>query len=155
MVPTFDLVAGIVAAVNVPVIASGGLMDGRDIAKVLKRGAVAAQLGTAFLACPECGAPAAHKKALLAAREDTTLITRAFSGRHARGLRNAFIDAVKPETILPFRQQHDLTRPMRGAAAKQDQPDYLSLWAGRGVMRIRSMPAADLIRTLVAEIASA
>jgi nitronate monooxygenase len=155
MVPTLELVDAIVRNVKIPVIASGGLMDGRDIAKALKRGAVAAQLGTAFLTCPECGAPKAHKQALLNARADTTVITRAFSGRHARGLRNAFIDAVKPETILPFIQQNDLTRPMRGAAAKLEKPDYLSLWAGRGVTRIRQMPAAELIKTLVAEIAAA
>ncbi len=152
MVPTLELVDAIVRNVTIPVIASGGLMDGRDIAAALKRGAVAAQLGTAFLACPECGASKTHKDALLSARTDTTVITRAFSGRQARGLRNAYIDAVKSDMILPFPQQNDLTRPMRGAAAKQDKADYLSLWAGRGVTRIRQMPAADLVKTLVAEI---
>ena len=155
MVPTLDLVEAIARTVNIPVVASGGLMEGREIAAALKRGAIAVQLGTAFLACPECGAPAAHKRALLEAGQDTTVITRAFSGRQARGLRNAFIDAVKPDMILPFPQQNDLTRPMRGAAAKKDQPDYLSLWAGRGVARIRQMPAAELVRSLVAEIVSA
>jgi nitronate monooxygenase len=152
MVPTRSLLLGLLDAVSVPVIASGGLMDGRDIAVMLDLGSAAAQLGTAFLPCPECGTPAAHKAALMAARADTTVITRAFSGRAARGLRNGFIDAVEEDWILPFRQQNDLTRPMRNAASKQGAADYLSLWAGRGVTRVRQMPAADLVRTLVAEI---
>lgn len=155
MVPVRDLVHGIVAAVKIPVIAAGGIMDGRDIAEIFSLGAVAAQLGTAFLPCPECGTPETHKRAILNAREDTTVITRAFSGRHARGLRNAFIDRVASDAILPFRQQNDLTRPMRGEAAKQGKAEYLSLWAGRGVTRARQMPAGDLVKTLVAEIADA
>lgn len=155
MVPTLDLTRAIVNAVSLPVIASGGLMDGGDIAAALKAGAVAAQLGTAFLPCPECGTPPAHKKALLAAREDRTVMTRAFSGRPARGLTNAFIERARPDTILPFRQQNDLTRPMRNEAGKRGDPRYLSLWAGRGVTRSRAMPAAALVETLVGEIARA
>ena len=86
MVPTFDLVTQIVHKTPIPVIASGGLMDGRDIARCLALGAVAAQLGTAFLACPECGISPSHRHALLSAKSDTTVITRAYSGRPARGL---------------------------------------------------------------------
>jgi nitronate monooxygenase len=155
MVPMRDLVRSIAGAVSVPVIASGAIMHGRDIAETFRLGAAAAQLGTAFLPCPECGTPETHKKALLAARADTTVITRAFSGRHARGLRNAFIDRAKPETILPFRQQNDLTRPMRNAAGQKGRADYLSLWAGRGVTRSRALPAAELVKTLLVEIAGA
>ena len=152
MVPVRELVHGLVEAVSVPVIAAGGLMNGRDIAAMLKLGAAAAQLGTAFLPCPECGTPQAHKDALMAARADATLITRAFSGRQARALPNAFIDAAEEGWILPFRQQNDLTRPMRNAAGAQGRAEYLSLWAGRGVTRSRQMPAADLMKTLVAEV---
>ncbi len=152
MVPVQELTRGVVAAVKLPVVACGGLMDGRDIARVLALGAAAAQLGTAFLPCPECGTPETHKQVLLAARADTTVITRAFSGRQARGLRNAFIDLAREEWILPFRQQNDLTRPMRDEAGKQGVADYLSLWAGRGVTRSRKMPAAELVRTLLAEM---
>lgn len=153
MVPTFDLVEQVARVIpEMPVIASGGLMDGRDIAEALDRGAIAVQLGTAFLACPESGAPEVYKRALLAAKGDTTTITRAFSGRHARGLRNEFIDLVPDSAILPFPLQNSLTRPMRAAAAKKREAGFLSLWAGTGVARIRAMPAAELVATLVREM---
>jgi nitronate monooxygenase len=155
MVPTFELTRGLVAATSLPVFASGGLMDGRDIKRALAAGAQAAQLGTAFLVCPESGAAAPYKKALLDAREDTTVITRAYSGREARGLRNKFIDMTAGAPILPFRQQNDLTRPMRNASGQKGTPDYISLWAGRGVTRARQMPAAELMKTLLVEIAGA
>jgi nitronate monooxygenase len=153
MVPLQALMRDLVKAVSVPIFASGGLMDGRDIAGVLTAGAAAAQLGTAFLVCPESGAPAAYKQALMAVQGDPTLITRVYSGRPARGLRNAFIDMAEGVPVLPFRQQNDLTRPMRNESGKQGLPDYISLWAGRGVARARQMPAAQLVETLVAEIA--
>jgi nitronate monooxygenase len=157
MVPTLDLVRAIRSAVSVPVIASGGLMDGRDIARAFALGASAAQLGTAFLLCPEAGTPEAYRQAILSARADSTVITRAFSGRPARGLRNAFIEKLdgKEDSILPFPMQNSLTRPMRTAAAKAGQAGYLSLWAGQGVTRARSLPAAELIARLVAEMKDA
>ncbi len=153
MVPMAKLVREICAGVALPVIASGGIMDGRDVAAALQLGAAAVQLGTAFLPCPESGAPAAYKRALLDAKKDATVITRAFSGRPARGLTNGFIAMVagKESAILPFRQQNDLTRPMRNAAGKQGVADFISLWAGQGVARSRAMPAADLVATLIAE----
>jgi nitronate monooxygenase len=152
MVPIRQLLQGLLEAVSIPVIASGGLMDGHNIAGMLSAGAVAAQLGTAFLVCPESGAPAAYKLALMAVQGDPTLVTRVYSGRPARGLRNAFIDLAEGVPVLPFRQQNDLTRPMRNESGRQGLPDYISLWAGRGVARIRQMPAAKLVETLVAEI---
>jgi nitronate monooxygenase len=152
MVPMRELTRGLIKAVSIPVVASGGIMDGREIAEVLALGAVAAQLGTAFLPCPESGAPAAYKQALLAAQGDQTVITSVYSGRAARGLRNEFIDMAQGVPILPFRQQNDLTRPMRNEAGKQGVADYISLWAGRGVARARQMPAAKLVEALIVEI---
>lgn len=148
MAPTMELVRGI--ASFSPVIASGGIMDGRDLAKMMANGASAAQLGTAFLACPESGAADVWKRALLAAASDTTVVTRAFSGRPARGLANEFIARLtgKEDAILPFPLQNSLTRPMRAAAAKLGEAGFLSLWAGQGVSRIRAMPAGDLVRSL-------
>lgn len=151
MVPTYELVRGVVAATGLPVFASGGLMDGADITRAFEAGAQAAQLGTAFLLCPESGVPEPYREALRA-RKDTTVITRVFSGRAARGLRNRFIDDCEGVPVLPFRQQNDLTRAMRTESGKKGLPDYISLWAGRGVTRIREMPAPDLVRALVVEI---
>ncbi|HZC55060.1 MAG TPA: nitronate monooxygenase [Xanthobacteraceae bacterium] len=157
MVPLPTLVRGICGETSLPVIASGGLMNGRDIAVVRKLGAAAAQLGTAFLPCPESGAPAAYKHALLSATKDTTVITRVYSGRPARGLTNRFIAMVsgKEHFILPFRQQNDLTRPMRNASGAQGIADYISLWAGQGVARSRQLPAAALVKMLLEESSAA
>ena len=154
MIPMLKLVRGIVGAVSVPVIASGGIMDGRGIAKALACGASGVQLGTAFLTCPESGATETHKQAILAARKDTTVVTRAFSGRPARALANDFITRLegKENTILPFPLQNALTRAMRTAAANRGDREFLSLWAGRGVAQARVMPAGDLVRRLVEEM---
>ena len=151
MVPTLDLVRGAASAVRVPVIASGGLMDAHDVRVALEAGASAASLGTAFLASPESGASDVHKRAVLAAKEDTTVITRAFSGRPARGLRNAFIAKCMgmQNCILPYPLQNSLTRPMRNAAAQKALADYLSLWAGQGVARATSLPAREIVARLL------
>jgi len=151
MVPTLHLVREIAAFA--PVIASGGIMDGRDLATMLAQGAIGAQLGTAFLTCPESGAAPAYKQALLRAASDTTVITRAFSGRPARGLANAFsgLLAANESGILPYPLQNALTRPMRVAAAAQGNTELLSLWAGQGVARSRQMPAGELVATLLGE----
>jgi nitronate monooxygenase len=153
MVPVATLVRDICVSVALPVIASGGIMDGRDIAAAMMLGAAAVQLGTAFLPCPESGAPAVYKRALLEAKADATVITRAYSGRPARGIANTFIAMVagNEHAILPFRQQNDLTRPMRNAAGRQGDAGFISLWAGQGVARSRAMPAAELVRILVDE----
>jgi nitronate monooxygenase len=154
MVPTLDLVRSIRGVSPLPLVAAGGIMDGRDIAAALHAGASAAALGTAFLTCPECGAPEAHKRAVLGARHDATVITRAFSGRPARGLANAFIAqlAGREEIILPYPLQNALTRGMRSAAGRLGLSGYLSLWAGTGVGRARELPAAELVRCLVDEM---
>jgi nitronate monooxygenase len=154
MIPTFDLVRRIRGAVATPVIACGGIMDGRDLATALRLGASAAALGTAFLASPESGAPHAHKQSILAARQDTTVITRAFSGRPARGLANTFINrmAGRDDILLPYPLQNMLTRPMRAAAAKRGEAGYISMWAGTGVTRARSLPAGELVARLLDEM---
>ena len=153
MVPTLALTSAI-AKKQIPVIASGGLMDGRDIAEALRAGAFAVQLGTAFLACDESGAAPVYKRAILDVKRDETTIIRAYSGRPARGLANAFANEVDAhdEWILPFPIQNTLTRAMRAEASKRGDRERLSLWAGRGVTRARAMPVAQLIETLVEEL---
>jgi nitronate monooxygenase len=154
MIPALELVRSIRNAVSVPVIASGGLMDGHDIARAIEAGAIAAQLGTAFLPCPESGAAEVWKKAILEARSDTTVVTRAFSGRPARGLANSFTQTLqgREAMILPFPAQNALTRSMRAAAAKLGRPEFLSLWAGQGVARARQLPAHELVNQLAQEL---
>jgi nitronate monooxygenase len=153
MVGTMALVPQIVDAVRVPVVASGGIMDGRGIAAALALGAGAVQLGTAFLTTEEAGVPECYKQAILDAREHETRLTRAFSGRPARGIVNRFMQQVDrdPEAILPFPLQNALTRPLRTAAAKAGRAEFLSLWAGQGLRMARREPAARLVARLAAE----
>ena len=154
MIGTLSLVPQVVDAVRVPVIASGGIMDGRGIAAAIALGAEAVQMGTAFLTTAESGIPRAYKEAILAARDTDTRITRAFSGRAARGIPNRFMDEVEsrgPAANLGYPAQNALTRSLRTEAAKQNRPEFLSLWAGQGVRLARRVPAADLVRLLVAE----
>jgi nitronate monooxygenase len=153
MIGTIALVPLIADAVRVPVIASGGIMDGRGVAAALALGAAAVQLGTAFLTCDEAGVPEAYKQAILDA--GPSRITRAFSGRPARGLVNRFLAEVPPEEILPFPLQNALTRPMRAAAAKAGRAELLSLWAGQGARLARRQPAAELVERLGRETAEA
>ena len=159
MIGTMSLVPQVVDAVRVPVIASGGIMDGRGIAAALALGATAVQLGTAFLTCEESGVPPAYKEAILGAREDQTRITRAFSGRPARGIVNRFMTDVEAgdgsAEILPFPLQNAATRPLRSAAARQGRSEFLSLWAGQGVRLARRQSAADLIARLLQETIAA
>jgi nitronate monooxygenase len=155
LVGTMALVPQVVDAVNVPVIASGGIMDGRGIAAALALGAHAVQMGTAFLTCHEAGIPDAYKEAILTAHEDETRLTRAFSGRPARGIVNRFMTEMETggtgDHILPFPLQNTLTRPLRTAAAKQARSEYLSLWAGQGLRLARRQSASELIARLARE----
>lgn len=149
---TLALVPQVVDAVALPVVAAGGIMDGRGIAAALALGAQAVSLGTAFLACPESGASRAYKDAVLArSDDDPTTLTRAFSGGLARGLRNRFTEEMIGAPVLPFPLQNALTSDMRRAAAKAGNADLLSLWAGQAVPLARARGAADLVRDLVRE----
>jgi nitronate monooxygenase len=152
MVGCMALVPQVVDAVRAPVIASGGIMDGRGIVAALALGASAVQMGTAFLTCMEAGIPDAYKEAILNAHEDQTRITRAFSGRPARGIVNRFMKEIEFEhtddAILSFALQNALTRPLRTAAAKQGRAEFLSLWAGQGVRMARRQSAAELVSRL-------
>jgi nitronate monooxygenase len=158
LIGTMALVPQIADAVRVPVIASGGIMDGRGLAAAFALGAEAVQMGTAFLTTEESGVPSAYKEAILSARETDTRVTRAFSGRAARGLVNRFMDEVEsrgPAANLGYPLQNALTRPLRSEAAKQNRPELLSLWAGQGVRLARHEPAGMLVRRVVAEASAA
>ncbi len=152
MVGTMALVPQVADAVSVPVIASGGIMDGRGIAAALALGADAVQMGTAFLTCAEAGVADAYKDAIVAAGAHQTRLTRAFSGRPARGIVNRFMtDIDEAGAVLPFPYQNALTRPMRRAAAEQGRAEFLSLWAGQGAALAARQPAAELVARLAEE----
>ena len=151
MTGTLALVRLVVRAVRVPVVAAGGIMDGAGIAAALALGAQAAQLGTAFVTCTECGASPLHKKAILAAREDDTRITEKFSGKPARGLVNRYMREMDDAPQLPFPAQNALTGVLRAASAKAGNPEFLSLWAGQAAPLARELPAAELVAKLRAE----
>ncbi len=150
---TLALVRLIVGSVKLPVVAAGGIMDGAGIAAVLALGAQLAQLGTAFVPCPESGAPQAHKDTLLAAREDDTRVTEKFSGKPARGLSNRFLAemAAKNAPQLAFPAQNAVTGRLRQASAKAGKPDFVALWADQAAPLARALPAAELIAKLEAE----
>lgn len=153
LIGTLVLTRMLVHALTIPVIASGGIMDGAGIAAVLMLGAQAAQLGTAFLLCPETASSAAYRAALSKAQGQDTQLTRAFSGRWARGLKNRFmIEMVQHDlSVLPFPAQNAFTRDIRKKAAELGRAEFLSLWAGQGVGLIRQMHAQDLLHTLYEE----
>lgn len=154
LIGTMALVPQIVDAVKIPVVASGGIMDGRGVAAALALGASAVQMGTAFLTCTEAGIPEVYKEAILSSGEDQTKITRAFSGRPARGIINRFmreIEASMDTPIPPFPLQNFLTRPLRNAAAKKQISEFLSLWAGQALRLSRRTSAGELILRLVKE----
>ena len=157
MVGTVALVPQVVDAVRIPVIAAGGIMDGRGIAAALALGAAAVQMGTAFLGADEATLAPGFLRALAEADDVSTVVTRAFSGRHARGIRNAFVEQTEGAGVapLPFPLQNALTRPMRNAAVRQDRTDAISMWAGQAARLVRRAPAADIVRRLVDETADA
>ncbi|MDQ6663083.1 MAG: nitronate monooxygenase [Acidobacteriota bacterium] len=159
MIGGMALVPQMVDAVKIPVLASGGIMDGRGIVAALALGASGVQMGTAFLTCDEAGIPEVYKQAILQAREDQTRVTRAFSGRPARGIANRFMtefDAAEDSgAILLYPIQNALTRPLRNAAAREGDAECLSLWAGQGLRMARRQSAAKLIERLGEETVEA
>jgi len=146
------LVPRIVDAVSVPVLLAGGIMDGRGIAAALALGAEGMQLGTAFLGCPEAGSTALQRD-MLAGAADTTVVTRAYSGRQARLVRTRLVDAIEDAGVdpLPFPLQAVLVAELRAAALAAGRQDLLFVLAGQGADALRELPAAELVATLVRE----
>lgn len=149
-----ELLRGVVAAVRIPVISAGNIMTGADIQERLDLGATAVQMGTAFLVTDESGIHPAYKHRLQHAGNARTRLTRAFSGRYARGLENRFMQVMEAveDKVPPYPVQNALTGPIRFEAAKRGDSELMSLWCGTGVGRARRMSAARLMETLVAEL---
>jgi nitronate monooxygenase len=153
-VGTMVLVPQVVDAVKPPVIAAGGIADGRGVVAALALGASGAMLGTRFVACRESMAPPMYKQALLTRGSGDTAITDAFTGLHARTLRNAFVreyeEAGAP--VLPSLLQSNAAEDIFKAAAQQENPEYFPMPSGESVGLIHDLPgAADIVRTIVRE----
>ncbi|MGJ3494014.1 Nitronate monooxygenase [Piscirickettsia salmonis] len=142
------------AKIKRPLIASGGIAEHSDIKQVIASGAIAAQIGTLFLSCDESGIAPCYKNALIQAKHDSTVLTRAFSGKLARGISNSFIKQLKQlEELkniqpLPYPVQNALTQPLRKLAGSQNNTDYLSLWAGQSVHHCHKTSVNALLNRL-------
>jgi nitronate monooxygenase len=139
------------AQTGLPLIATGGIADRAGVEAVLAAGASAAQLGTAFMLTPEAATADPHRRAL---RGDArTVLTRAFTGRPARGIENRFIREHEEAAPLAYPELHHLTAPLRAAARAAGDPDGLHLWAGQAYSQTRELPAAQLVRELAGQAA--
>jgi nitronate monooxygenase len=147
---TFALVPQVVDAVRLPVIAAGGIADGRGIAAAFALGAAGVQIGTAYLRCPESKVIAPARTALARARDDSTVITNVMTGRPARGVANRVMREIGPVSpdVPAFPHAAAALGPLKAAAEKQGRVDFTNLWAGQAVRLGREMPAAELTRAL-------
>jgi nitronate monooxygenase len=147
---TFALVPQVVDAVKVPVIAAGGIADGRGIAAAFSLGAAGVQIGTAYLRCPESKVLAPARSMLAQARDDSTVITNVMTGRPARGVANRVMRELGPISPDAPAFPHAATglAPLKAAAEKLGKVDFTNLWAGQAVRLGREMPAAELTRAL-------
>lgn len=154
LVGLFSLLPAVVDAVSVPVVATGGVADGRGAAAAFALGASAVQVGTAFLRCPEAGTPAPWADALAQAQPEDTLVTRAFSGRPGRSLANAYARAATGPAApppAPYPVQRGLTTPMRIEAAKAGDIQRMQAWAGQSARLARIEPAGEVVDRLWSE----
>jgi len=145
--PLSDLVSAVLAVVDVPVVAGGGIHDSGAVKSLIEEGAVAAQIGTAYLLAEEAGTNATHQAALKDPTLTETAITRAYTGRWARGLANRFM-ADHLDAPAGYPHLHHLTSPLRKAAASAGDMQVAHLWAGTGHADARAAPAADITRSL-------
>jgi len=152
--PVLELVSRLRDTVSIPVVAAGGIMDGAGIASALRAGAVAAQLGTAFLTCSESGTSKVYREYLIGPDIATrgTAFTRGFSGRPARGIVNTFMTEMVGNPTLPFPLQNTATGNLRKAAAARGDGEYQSLWAGTNFKHCRVLSASELVEALVSEL---
>lgn len=149
-----ELIPRLKSVIKTPIIAAGGIMTKEDIAEMTAAGAIAVQMGTAFLCCNESGAHPAYKNILLNSNEDLTVLTRAFSGKTARGIKNEFIEKMQnhENIILDYPIQNSLTISMRKAAQEKNNTHLMSMWAGSGMKFCTKLRAEELIRQLTGQV---
>ncbi len=156
---TMVLVPQMVDALNIPVIAAGGIMDGRGIVAAQALGATAVQMGTAFLACKESLASDLHKRTLIESSDQSTYITPVFTGKSVRGIQNEYVlDTEKNfslQDILPYPLQHQVTKDVRAKANQSGRPEWASFWAGQGHRMSRTLSVAELMEKFSEEMQAA
>lgn len=155
MLPTLELVRLLARSTSLPIIAAGGIMDGRDIRAALDAGATAAQLGTAFISCPESSADDAYRHALLQSGPADTTFTSLVSGRPARGIKNRFTELqdILGDTVVPdFPLGYGLTKMLSSAGKGKGLEGFEVRWAGTEAARSRAMPAGELVHALSQEM---
>jgi nitronate monooxygenase len=141
-----DLLRVLVPSIHLPIVAAGAVMDGSDIHRVRRLGAVAAQMGTAFLCCDESGASPAHQQFIRHEHARGTAFTRGFSGRRAQGIANQFMTVLEGQATLPFPIQNTLTGPIRQRAVQRNDGEHQSLWAGKAYAKAQALPAGVLMQ---------
>ena len=153
---TFSLVPQVVDLVSVPVVAAGGIADARGIIAAFALGAEGVQMGTAFLACEGSGASEHHRQALLSGRAGRTALTRGFTGRLGRGIKNQLLDELNHPGVefLPYPLQRALVKHLAGPAEQAGNPDLTPMWAGQSANLSRHTDAATLLQSLVSEVSS-
>jgi nitronate monooxygenase len=153
LIGSFSLIPQVVDAVDVPVIAAGGIADGRGLTAALALGAEGVQIGTAFLPCDGSGASEAYQAAFSSYAANGTELTDAFTGRLARAIKNRLMDELTHvnSTPLPFPLQHALLRPLAEAASKQERIELMPLWAGQSLGLCHSTQASELMTKLIEE----
>ena len=155
---TLELVKELRGLTTFPIVAAGGVMSGADAARMLSAGADAVQLGSAFLLCPESAANADYRDQIRTARGSSTVVTRAISGRAARGISNKVTtldDKANKQDVPPYPITYDLSKRLNALALEQQGSGYGAYWAGTGIGQARELPASDLIDKLIEELAAA
>ncbi|SOC11482.1 nitronate monooxygenase [Ureibacillus xyleni] len=153
LIGLMSLIPQAVDSVSIPVIAAGGIMDGRGLMASICLGAKGVQMGTAFLTCIESGAHQVHKEAILNVDGDLTVLTRSFSGKWARGIINKFIQEMREfeENVPSFPVQNALTQDIRKKSGEQNNPEFMSLWAGQSAALAKEQTVETLIQNIIAE----
>jgi len=149
--PLLSILSEIRETTEIPLIGSGGIMTGREAAAVFRAGAIAVQVGTALLCTPETGTSVPYRQALLDGRYPDTILTRAYTGRLARGLANRFPLDHDGEAPQAYPEVHHLTRPLRSAATRVGDTTVPNLWAGTGWRQVTAEPAATIVRRIAAD----
>lgn len=146
---TADLLKAAKENISIPVIAAGGIMTKSQVTDMLAIGASYVQIGTALLTTTECAAPKLHKEEILTSGQHVTTLTKGFTGKYARGLKNKFTEQLKEATTAPYPVQHYLTQPIRKESARQNNREYMSLWMGENSYLAKEASVKDIIETLL------